>query len=565
MSYELPSPSSNHAPDSLPVPTPRTIDLEPGLSSPEARLDPRLTDLADTAVAAATITERASLPLPTDSQPAPNLHEVPQPVDVQAPPTPAATDLAPSNSFSLQPTPVVRPEAVSQEAAKPTTLNSDAGTSPSPSSPNQSPDHLATPTPPAGTSTASHEQGPSPEPRLDPHATEPAKVAPTDRAPSLQPTQVAAPATIAARPPLTPRPAPERQQTDNHQPDEPKVPAPDRPSTNKTSELATPPPSRDKEPVDQPILQTGGAGHGNKDNDPTGLRNGDGEERPQEPKTRIDVMREAYERRMEELKEREVAERMREVSECLGTLAKVTYGPYGKDLTLGLAPHLRRTIDRYNKEIAFANDVDFDGPLVVNEDGAFVFINGDDLDVRTVPGYFKPVSVDRDMVIGRRADIPFEIQDQPAVAEIVVYDEKIAAVLTKIRAHGNQTSGYGEDVTIPAVISTFDVTVGNDAQKSIGGAETYIDIERSALGAYGLLMDDLSIQFQATVLPTTGVHANRLGLILDELGVEDLDIPKPGEARLRGIYRENLDSEQVKVVNDFLKKHILPVKPAPEA
>jgi hypothetical protein len=526
MSYELPSPSSNHAPDSLPVPTPRTIDLEPGLSSPEARLDPRLTDLADTAVAAATITERASLPLPTDSQPAPNLHEVPQPVDVQAPPTPAATDLAPSNSFSLQPTPVVRPEAVSQEAAKPTTLNSDAGTSPSPSSPNQSPDHLATPTPPAGTSTASHEQGPSPEPRLDPHATEPAKVAPTDRAPSLQPTQVAAPATIAARPPLTPRPAPERQQTDNHQPDEPKVPAPDRPSTNKTSELATPPPSRDKEPVDQPILQTGGAGHGNKDNDPTGLRNGDGEERPQEPKTRIDVMREAYERRMEELKEREVAERMREASTSLGVLSQITRGPYGKDLTVETDLSLSYEVQHY-----------------VNEHNG---LHPDD-----------QIKIDKDTVIGRTANVPFEINGQPAEMQILVYDEQATGLLHRLGDYWEKEFGVRG---YASVVASFDLSVRGDRATPLG------DVEADALllTTGGWVHDDRSIEFTAMVFRSEGSQAEQLKGVLNQLGLEDLDVPSLGQDPSERSERY-LDPETNKAINGFLKEYVLPAKPAAEA
>jgi hypothetical protein len=113
----------------------------------------------------------------------------------------------------------------------------------------------------------------------------PATPATTDLAPSdalaLLPVELIEPADV--RPAMTgdTQTVPELQQTTDQHPDEPAVPPETHPSTNTdtSSEIAVPA-SSEVETVDRPALQTGGGGHGGRDNDLTGLRSRDGEEGP---------------------------------------------------------------------------------------------------------------------------------------------------------------------------------------------------------------------------------------------------------------------------------------------
>jgi hypothetical protein len=510
MSYELPSPSSNHAPDSLPVPTPRTIDLEPGLSSPEARLDPRLTDLADTAVAAATITERASLPLPTDSQPAPNLHEVPQPVDVQAPPTPAATDLAPVDGFSLQPAPiappVVRHEAEPQEAARPMTPDAHSGSLPTPVSSNQSPDG---PPPVPALHATDSEHWLAVQPATDSHTTDFTEATVHVRA-SLSMTDE----TQTAR------------SSELQQPDEQKVPAPDRPSPDTKSEVATPPPSKDDKPVDQPVLQTGGAGHGNKDSDPSGLRSGDGEEQPEESGSNFEANRQAYEQRMDELKQKEVAERAREVGNCLGVLGEIAYGPHGKDIKLGEDWLLRGQVREY---VNYHNSLHPD----------------------------KQIEIGEDLVVGRRADIPIAINGQSAHIEVVVYDERLEPLLRNVddALHRITLQERGEVFREPPEDHSSSYTSLGDFRITIENSETDPVVE--TLGVQGWILRNYSLVLSHTIYSAEGQHAEQIRSILDELGLESVLIPTP-EEDMHHDREKIIDSEASAAIHNFLKNRVLP-------
>jgi hypothetical protein len=377
MSYELLPPSDSQAAD---MPTSHNTVSERSSSSAPT-LDPRLTELASTAV-----DERASLTLSSDTEPAqtaPSLHEIPRPADVQLPSTPTATSLESTDTFSLQSTPVAPPVAP-REAAKPTPLSPDSGSSLIPSS-YQLTDSLSTP----ALRTDDSEYWLSPQSTVDSRAAELATI----------------PATVDAQPSLTARSAPERLQTDNQQSDEP-IAVPDRPSLDPKPEVTVPSSSRDDEPVDKPVLQTGGAGHGNGASYLDRLRSDDGESGDKDPDAAI---RRAYEQRIEELKAQEIAEGMREVGNCLSVIGEIAYGPHGNDLKLEEDWFLNGLVDEYVNDHNSSHVSD-------------------------------QIAIDKNMVVGRWTSIPFEVNGQSARIEIVVYDENLGPLLRNVDNSLNTSS-----------------------------------------------------------------------------------------------------------------------------
>jgi hypothetical protein len=280
MTYEIIPSSPNQSLDGPIAATAPPIDHEQGVSL-KPGLDPRLTAIAETAVATTTIAEGSFLISPNDTRSAPELHEDPS-LTEKAQSSPVATDLAPSDSFSLHPAPIAAPsiqhEVAPPEAPKPTALSSGSGSSPV-SSPNQLPDNpIAATAPPID-----HEQHVLPAPSVNSHDTELAKAGSTDQSSmTTRPAQAASRLPDDARPAnARPQSAPERQQTDNQQPQGPII-SPGRPSTDTNPEVATPALSRD-EPADRPVLQTGGAGHGSGTSNLDRLRSGDGEHEDKDP------------------------------------------------------------------------------------------------------------------------------------------------------------------------------------------------------------------------------------------------------------------------------------------